>query len=648
MLSVPPLLWFGHHPWTIILTDAPRYLFAASELVSGRGLEHPNGISNYNGGHGPGFPALLASLILLFGRNTQKLAWSVRLLSLLNPLLAYFLTKRLCPRSPLLLPLLGGLICAALISLFGFNVQSTNPFDIDAAVLTLYLLSLLTLLAAIQKRESSSSPSSVVVLAFFSGVLLGACILTKETAFASLPLALLAVLLLDWEVRAALWHYLGVALVCVPWWIWVYSASGKIYLIDRLPPSLQVPVLVASAIFLGLAIVAYVSGMVDRFLLAEESWRRRWVGRMVAAGWSLALTFLVLATAGSHKLAEASLGSLRHYLAHLLAPTIIVVPMLTVVGGYVIYKALWHNGGAWKLLALALLFQMPVCMLVAVEGWASRQFLVAQTLLLCALGALVADALGVALGKAVSSESGYPARLVGAVAAASLTGLLLVPAMDRAQALLPNNPAGLSRQHWVAPQASGMVNWMDQNVPEGAHVLVNAAQGQYLAYLDGGRHEWTFLRLNQGICVPRPNTQIRCNPEENAISRIPPEALWVQMIGRCKVVSLSMPNLLNQLRQSGSEYVMITGSYVFPGILGLPSLLQESGAFEVVHAQGRSAAQGVVLLKSTGDAPRGVPTLMNRNAVANLKRCEQAKGRGNSNWLRSKFPNGISEVTVAG
>ena len=168
---------------------------------------------------------------------------------------------------------------------------------------------------------------------------------------------------------------------------------------------------------------------------------------------------------------------------------------------------------------------------------------------------------------------------------------------------------------------------------------------RYLVFLDGGRHEWTFLRLDQEPCKPSPSIQIKCNFDKNAISRIPPEALWVQMIGRCKVVSLSMPNLLEQVYQTHSGYVMVSGSPKYPGILGLPSLLQESGAFEVVHAQGRSAAQGVVLLKSTGDAPRGVPTLMNRITTLHLERCEQAKGRGYSNWLRSKFPNGISEVT---
>jgi 4-amino-4-deoxy-L-arabinose transferase-like glycosyltransferase len=630
ILCVPPLLWSAHHPWAIVHTDAPRYLLAASQLVSGHGLESPSGISNYNGGHGPGFPALIGFFILVFGRHTETLAWALRLLALLNPLLAYFLAKRLSGPP-------AGLLAAALLTLFGFNVKLTNAFNIDAALLTFYLLALLTLLAAME-RDASPGWASL------SGALLGASILTKETAFANLPLALLAVLLLGWELRGALWHYVGVAAVCLPWWAWAYSASGEVYLLGRLPSSLRAPVAVA-VILVGFgAVVVYATGRVDRFLAAEG--RRRWAGWFVLLAWSASLSALVLAT-GSHQLAEATLGSVGDYLTRLLAPAAVVVPVLVVVGAYVVWRAIGRNA-AWKMLALALLFQAPVCLLVVVEGWASRQYLVAQALLFCALAALVADALGVALGAAASSQSAYPTRLAGAVVAASLVVSVLVPCVHRAQALLPKIPAGLSRQDGVAPQATAMAAWMEQNVPEGRRVLVNPAQGAYVAYLDGGRHEWTFMRLDQGICVPRPNTQTRCDPNQNLISMIPPDAVWVQMIGRCKVVSLSMPNLLKQAHRSGSEYVMITGSSVFPGIMGLPALLQKSGAFGVVHAEGRSGAQGVVLLKSTGGTPRAVPTLMNRNTVVNLKRCEQARAQGYSSWLRSEFPNGILEVRMSG
>jgi hypothetical protein len=624
ILSVPPLLWFGHHPWTVIGKDTPRYLFAASELVSGGGFDSLAGISNYNGGHGPILPALIGSLILVLGRDTESLVWAVRFLALLNPLLAYFLAKRLS--SPL-----AGLLAAALLTLLGFNVKSTFMVNIDAVLLTFYLLALLSLLAAI-KRDGSSS-----ALAFLSGLLLGASILTKETAFTNLPLALLAVLLLDWDLRAALWHYLGVALVCLPWWIWRWSATGEVYLIDRLPPSLQLPILLASAVLLGLAVAAYACGMVDRFLAEEH----RWVGRVLVVTWTVSLSVLLLVT-GAPALAKASLGSLVDYLAGLLAPTTVVVPVLLLVGGYAVWNA-FQRDGPWVLLALALLFQIPGCLLVVVEEWAPRQFLVAQALLFCALGALVVDA-----GEAAWRGRGYSARLAGAVVAVPLMIFLLASSVERVQALLPEDPVGgLSGQHRVAPQATEMADWMVENVPEGEHILVNAAQGNYLAYLDGGRHEWTFLRLDQKPCESRPNIQTRCDPDENAVSRIPPDALWVQLMGGCRAISLSMPNLLTQVHQTGTRYVMITGSFKYPRILGVPSLLQESGAFEVVHAEGSSGAQGVVLLRSTGRAPEAVPTLVNRNTAVSLKRCERAKGQKYSSWLRSEFPHGISEVTVS-
>jgi hypothetical protein len=625
VLSVPPLVWFGHHPWTVIGYDAPRYLFAGSELVSGGGLDSLAGISNFNGGHGPVFPALIGFLILTLGRDTESLVWAVRLMALLNPLLAYFLTKRLS--GPV-----AGLLAAALLTLFGFNVKSTFMLNIDAVLLTFYLLALLVLLAA-TKGDSSSS-----ALAFLSGLLLGASILTKETAFANLPLALLAVLLLDWELRKALWHYLGIALVCLPWWGWRWSATGEMYLIDRLPPWLQPPISVATAIFLSLALVAYTSGMMDRFLAEER--RRRWVGRSVAVTWTISLSILLLATAAP-VLTRVSFETLRPYLSELLAPATVVVPLLLVIVGYVVWSQV-RRDGPWTLLALALVFQIPVCVLVVVEEWAARQFLVPQALLFCALAALVVDA-----SEAAWRGRGYSARLASAAFAVPLIIFLLAASVERVQALLPDAyGGGLSEQHRVAPQATRMDYWISENVPEGEHILVNAAQGNYLAYLDGGRHEWTFLRLDQDICESRPNLQVRCDPRENAISRIPSDTVWVQMKGKCRVISLSMTNLLEQVRRTGSNYVTITGNVKYPSILGLSSLLQESGAFEVVHAEGRSSAQGAVLLKSTGVAPKAVPTLINKNTVIDLKHCEQAKGRGYSNWLRSTFPNGILETAA--
>jgi 4-amino-4-deoxy-L-arabinose transferase-like glycosyltransferase len=627
--SVPSLVWFARH-WTVTQTDAPRYLLAALELVTGRGLEDLNGLP-FNGGHGPGFPALIGALILLLGRDTEALVWAVRLFALVNSLLAYFLVKRLS--GPL-----AGLIAAALVTLLGFAVKTT--LSIDAAVLTFYLSALLALLAAI-KRSSSG-------LALLSGVLLGASILTKETAFASLPLALSAVLLIGWELRGAFWHYLGVVLVCLPWWMWMYSASGEVYLAESLPISLRAPILIAGVILLSFGVVAYASGMMARFLTDES--RRRRTGWFVVLAWTVALSVLLLST-GDHALDKTSFESLRHYLAGLLTPVTFVVPMLVLGGGYVVWKAL-DQDGAWKLLALALLFQVPVCSLVVVEEWGWRQFLVAQTLLLCALGALLADALAVALRERRFSEGAYPTRLAGVVVAASLVVLAVGLSVGRVRAFLPENLAGLSTQHKVvAPQTTAMVAWMAENVPEESRILITPAYSlnRYLAYMDGGRHEWTFLRLDQQPCKPRPNIETSCNPHENDISRTPPDAVWVQVNPRCNAVSLSMSNLVQQVRRTGAGYVMISGYYEFPGLPGLQARLDQSRAFKVLHTElghggGSVARRGLVLLKSTGRAPEAVPTQMDADTVANLKRCEQAMGSRYAKWLRSRFPNGIVET----
>ena len=210
---------------------------------------------------------------------------------------------------------------------------------------------------------------------------------------------------------------------------------------------------------------------------------------------------------------------------------------------------------------------------------------------------------------------------------------MLVSSVERIRALVPDNPDVSFERQRVAPQASEMIDWITENVPEGEHVLVTPAYSlnRYLVFLDAGRHEWTFMRLDQEPCDPEPNVEIRCDLDENGVSRISPDAVWVQVVYECKAVSLSMSNLLEQVRRTGSGYVMISGTYTLPGILKLPPHLRENGAFEVVHSEldhERTSGlnHSLVLLKSTGRTPRAVPTQMTANTELRLRRCEQAKG----------------------
>src|SRR4051812_50110668 len=89
ILSVPPLLWFGHH-WVVSGNDTARYLLAGSQLITGGASENLDTISEFNGGHGPGFPSLFAFLIPIFRRGTGTFVLGFRPVSLLNPPFGFF------------------------------------------------------------------------------------------------------------------------------------------------------------------------------------------------------------------------------------------------------------------------------------------------------------------------------------------------------------------------------------------------------------------------------------------------------------------------------------------------------------------------------------------------------------------------------
>jgi 4-amino-4-deoxy-L-arabinose transferase-like glycosyltransferase len=634
VLSVPGLMFFGHN-WSVVGNDSSRYLLAGTQFVSGQtlvGLEH---LSEYNGGHGPGLPALIGLLILFFGHDPEPLAWAARLLALLNPVLAYFLVKRISDPA-------AGLVAAALVCLFGFTVDSEIAIIIDPLMLTFYLGSLLGLLAAITRNSSR--------FAFLSGAFLALSILTKETGVASVPLALVAVLLLDWDLRGAPWHYLGLALVSLPWWIWAYSVTGEVYLMDRLPDGLQVPALISAAIFIVLAAVAYAIGVVDRFLADRR--RRRWAGWFVTIAWTVLLSGMLLAKA-TRALTGLSFELLRSYLANLLEPAVVVVPTLLVVFGYVAWKA-FRQTGPWRLIALAMLFQAPVCLLVTVVRWAPRQFLILQTLVLCVLAALLVEACIAAFG--ALRERDYSARLLWAVVAVPLAILLVVGSVEKVRALLPGGPAGGPSGNQEEPNPEiEMADWVAQNVPEGEHMLVVAeppingaaigvARNTYLIFLNSDRYEATQLQLDQPPCSSSPNVPNSCDPEKTSISNIPPDAIWVETTGGCHVLSLSMPNLLEQMRQSDANYLMISGSHTFPGLLQLSPILQRSNAFELAHGEPTrrsSSKRGVVLLKRTGQEPKTLSTQMTMKVLMSIRRCERARGPGYKERMKSTFPNGI-------
>lgn len=627
-LSIPPLVWFGHH-WMIFI-DSAEYLLLGGNLASGEGYAH-TGSGAPHTKRGPIFPGLIGTLILVLGRDVESLAWGVRLLALANALLAYLLIKRIAgPAS--------GLLAAALVTLFSYTATITEAFNIDTALLTLYLLALLTLLAAAQKDDR-------FLLSLLSGVLLGTSILTKETSFTTLPLALCAALLLAWNLRGVSFHYAGVLLVCLPWWVWVWSVSSEIYLVGKLPADLHIPAMLALVATFALAVGLYISRHLAR--LSISAGRRRVAGWALVVAWVTVMSVLLLTT--SVALADSSLEIVRRFIVERLAAYTPLWPLLVVAGGHVVWKAL-RGYRLWQFYAAALALQLPVALLTTVEGWSLRQFLIPQVLLLCALSALVVEV----CETAVSGRK--PHQWFAVVGAAPLVIYLSVSTVGHVVTLLgePEDWRSLDRTSRVSETDAAAVSimhemheWIAENVPNDENILLSAFHANYLMFLDSDRHGWSNLILDCDSGRRNPTTT-GCVPSEAVAESPPSPTVWFHMEKRCSAIALSMPNLMKQLEQSGSTYLLLSSNPKYPAIVASTKYLLDSGAFEVAHVE-RRALQGAdrvimtaYLLKRTSEAPEPRSTRMDVKTANHLMRCEARGDNEYAQSIRAKFPNGIT------
>jgi len=632
IVSIPPLLWFAGN-W-YVTPDAASYLLQGWNLISGHGYTGLGEVPQTR--RGPGLPGLLGLLMVVFGRDVNSLAWTMRGLALLNPLLAYFLVRRFS--GPV-----AGLLAAALIALFGYTATLLQAFNIDAVVLTVYLSMILVLLAAVERGSAR--------LALLSGVLLGAAIITKETTVASLPLGLLAALLLGWNLRGVLWHYTGVLLICLPWWAWVWSVNGEIYLVGKLPAWLIYPTLAASTVLVIVVVLLYRSGLLRRLL--ESARRRRWAVLSLTGAWVLSLSGLLLETNGT----LFKLDDIQHYVIGFLLRDTQLWPLLILAGFYVIFRAI-RGDRMWRFYLVVLVLQMPISLLVFVLGYNPRQYMVPQTFLLGALAVLV-----VALCGAVARRQATQHTWLRIPIALVLVSFLLVGTVFQVRDLTTKAEATtyLGRSYYLGdhnnPYVREMHGWMSSNVPDGENVLSTKLYLTQLAFLDGSKHKWTSLEpsCKTGSLAPGVTG---CMPGEEVFLDPPSPAVWFQIPPRqtagsrndnqCGAFALSLPGLLDQMKQSNSEYLMLTPEWQYPGVLGWAPYLVDSGAFEIVHATPTSRDKntgisvGLILLKRTGKPAKAMPTRMDAYTVLHLVRCErQRSGSQYAKKIRNSFPNGV-------
>ena len=617
--GVPSLVWFAHN-W-VVTPDGSWYLLQSWNLVSGRGQTDESGAPVTF--RGPVFPGLIGLLMLVFGRDVDVLAWAVRVVAVVNPLLVYFLVRRISGRT------VAGLLAAALVSLFGYAVRIPHAFNVDAAMLTVYLLAFLTLLAAVRR---DSAPLSLL-----SGLLLGAAILTKETAFVGLPIAVFTALLLGWNLRGLLLHYAGVVAVCLPWWIRVWRLTGEVYLVGHLPSGLTYPVFGALAVFALVAVLLYRSGLLAR-LLASAARRRRIVWLLVA-GWVFSFSVLLLST--GTLLGVSNPGSLQSYVTGQLLPATALLPALPLAGAYLVWKAL-RGKRSWELYLILLLLHVPPSLLAFVETWHQRQYMIPQTLLLGAFAALVVEVCVLAI-----RERG--GRRWPIVPAALLAVFLLFSATSEVRALV-GGPTTKYPTNENNEAVRDMGAWMSSNVPKGEVVFTTHLYRRQMAFQDDARHRWIDFRADCQKGYKGGVRAAKCAFGEDVAETPSQPTVWYSMGAKCnQAAALSVPNLLRQMEEEDAEYLMVTNGANHPEVWAWAPGLVDSGAFEVAHASPledsnpRTAeGSGLFLLKRTGLEPELTPTRMDAKTVIRLAQCRKAAhGARYAEEVRGAFPAGI-------
>ena len=619
--GVPSLVWFAHN-W-VVTPDGSWYLLQSWNLVSGRGQTDESGAPVTF--RGPVFPGLIGLLMLVFGRDIDVLAWAVRVVAVVNPLLVYFLVRRISGRT------VAGLLAAALVSLFGYAVRIPHAFNVDAAMLTVYLLAFLALLAAVRRDNAP--------LALLSGLLLGAAILTKETAFVGLPIALFAALLLGWSLRGVLWHYAGVVVVCLPWWIRVWRLTGEVYLVGHLPPGLVYPISAALVVFALVALLLYRSGLLARLLASSR--RRRRIVWFLVSGWVVCFSVLLLVT--GTLLGVSDPGSLQRYVTGELLPATALLPALPLGGAYLVWKSL-RGERYWELYLILLLLHVPPSLLAFVETWHQRQYMIPQTLLLGAFAALVVEVCVLAArGREIRRR--WPV-----VPAVLLAVFLLVSATSEVRALV-DGPTAKYPTDENNEAVRDMGAWTSRNVSEGEVIFTTHLYRRQMAFQDDARHSWIDFRVDCQKGWKGGVRAARCMPGEDVAEAPIQPAVWFSMGAKCdQAAALSVPNLIGQMEEAGAEYLMVTNGANHPEVWAWAPGLVESGAFEVAHASPledsdpRTAeGSGLFLLKRTGAEPKLTPARMNAKTVLRLVQCRKAAhGSRYAEEVRASFPAGIT------
>ena len=197
-----------------IAADLKTYMKAARSILDSGSLLGPEASISQRG---PVFPFLIAISYYFLGVSKWSAFWVIRVFAILNPILIYYLGKKLYGRAV-------GLTAALLVTT-SYGVFRWSYHHLDAIWPFFILLSLLVIIKGFEQEKLTPFVGG--------GILAGVAFLTKEVAilFFICP-AVCLILIGDYRTRAntkgVVVYFVALIMTILPWLIYSRSALGGI------------------------------------------------------------------------------------------------------------------------------------------------------------------------------------------------------------------------------------------------------------------------------------------------------------------------------------------------------------------------------------------------------------------------------------
>jgi 4-amino-4-deoxy-L-arabinose transferase-like glycosyltransferase len=604
-----------------LTSDESLYAAEALNISLGRGPEYTTGRPVVH--RAPFYPAMLAAVFEVAGPSLDTASWVSRIATALNAVLVLLIARKLAGT---LAGLAAGTVAATSTFINGLGAS----LFLDTVESTFILASLLVLLHA--SSLSSFRPT------FAAGALLGLAVITKESAVLLAPLPLCAELLRglrpDWGARLLAWCG-GLLATAAWWWVWVFAASGSIYLLGD-PGNLRVTAVLFAAV--GAAA-----------LIAAVIWRlggKRRAPKLLA---SFALAFICFWGAAAVAALEwQSWEHSRNYLANVpayvmdvLIPAFPTFPLMAVALVVTAFRLKDRPAVAWLLGAAGL--YLPFVIFCANRGLALRDALPFLYFGAVALGCAAAWLVEWGRGVAETQGSRFqrlagPVVVLAALAAVALSGLGRVARQEPA----------LLQEDWDNVVARDTAAWIEGNVPPGTPLMSTRLYYSQVYFLTGGRYPIDQL----------PTVEVRITPDGPSLLAARSTLFrWEVLPARDRsawlylsyysvkgyYVGLAEEDLLTGLRERGIQYLVVNASDAAFSSLAYLDYFDSNPAFTRVYEHGYTPIDSTVIYRVDLDrlSLTSIPLRVTRAAYSDLVR---RVGPGLDEELDALSPAGSFEV----